>query len=127
MRNGRRWMVPRRVALAGGLALGLVLGACSSGTPAPTASPSQVGQYPGWPGSGMVVGNPNFVPIVVSAELGTGHARVLLTAEDAARRSLASPDLSLRAGFYDLAASVETPTSQEEATFRWLIPDSKGI
>ncbi|TMB58215.1 MAG: hypothetical protein E6J47_00460 [Chloroflexi bacterium] len=75
----------------------------------------------------MVVGNPNFVPIVVSAELGTGHARVLLTAEDAARRSLASPDLSLRAGFYDLAASVETPTSRVEATFRWLIPDERGI
>jgi hypothetical protein len=114
-------------ALAGALLLGLALGACSGETPAVTASPSQVGQYPGWPGSGMVVGNPNFVPIVVSAELGVGHARVLLTAEDAARRSLASPNLSLQAAFYDLATSVETPTTTEVPTFRWLIPDSKGI
>jgi hypothetical protein len=127
MRIGHRSMVLSRSPLAACLTLAAVLTGCSTGTPALSATPSQAGQYPGWPGSGVVVGNPNFVPIVVSAELGTGHARVLLTAEDAARRSLASPDLSLQATFYDLAASVETPTATEAATFRWLIPDSKGI
>jgi len=74
-----------------------------------------------------VVGNGDFIPILVSAELGTGHARVLITLEDKAGRSLAASDVTVDESFYDLAASVDTPASKVAGTFRWLIPDTKAI
>ena len=126
MMNARR---PRAASWAAFSAtvLALLLAACAGATPSPIATPSASAQYPGWPGSGSVIANPNFVPILVSAETGTGHSRMLVTIEDAALRSLASPDLSVSESFYDLAASVDNPTTQVDGTFHWLIPDSKGI
>jgi hypothetical protein len=107
-------------------ALGLMLIACSNG-PAESLGPSAAGQYPGWPGSGTVVGNADFVPILVSAEVGVGHSRILIAVQDSAGRTLAAPDLTVDERFYDLAASIETPVSQVAGTFRWLIPETKGI
>jgi hypothetical protein len=107
-------------------AIGLVLVACSNGS-AESLAPSAAGQYPGWPGSGTVVATGDFVPILVSAELGTGHERVLITLQDRAGRTLAAPDVTVEESFYELAASVDTPVSQVAGTFRWLIPDSKAI
>jgi hypothetical protein len=105
----------------------MLLVACSNGGPGNAPPSSEAGQYPGWPGSGTVVATGDFIPILVSAEVGTGHGRVLITIQDRAGSALASPDLTVDESFYDLAASVDTPVSQAAGTFRWLIPDSKAI
>ena len=106
-------------------AIGLVLVACS--TPAGSVAPSEAGQYPGWPGNGTVVANGDFIPVIVSAEVGAGHSRVLITLQDGAGRSLAAPAVTVQERFYDLASSTEIPVSQVDGTFRWLIPDAKAI
>jgi hypothetical protein len=107
------------------VAIGLILVACSTG---PGASPSGAeGLYPGWPGSGTVVANSDFIPILVNAEVGVGRSRVMIELRDSAGRSLSTPELSTQIGFYDLAASTETVVSQAAGTFRWLIPDTKAI
>jgi hypothetical protein len=117
----RRILVP--------IAIGLLLIVYATGPAAESGSPpsSAAGAYPGWPGSGSVVVNADFVPILVSAEVGVGHSRVLVTVQDGEGRTIAAPDLSIELGFYDLAASVETAASRTEGTFRWLIPDTRGI
>jgi hypothetical protein len=108
------------------MAVALLLVACSN--PSSSVAPSSAeGQYPGWPGSGTVVGNADFIPIVVSAEVGTGHSRLLVTLQDRAGRMLAASDLSVVERFFDLAASTTAPVSEVHGTFRWLIPDSKAI
>ncbi len=109
-------------------AIGLVLVACSNSRPAASPAPSSApGQYPGWPGSGSVVTNADFVPVLVSAEVGTGHSRVLITLQDSALRTLAAPGLKVEESYYDLAASTDTAVSHVAGTFRWLIPEEKGI
>ncbi len=105
--------------------IGLMLVACSR--PGGSVAPSEAGQYPGWPGSGGIVGNTDFIPVVVSTDLGTGRSRVLITLLDKAGRTLAAPEVTVDQRFYDLAASTETPVSETTATFRWLIPDAKAI
>ena len=118
-------MAERRAWAAAALAFVLV--ACSGGPRASETASSAAGPYPGWPGSGTVVANGDFVPVLVSAEVGVGHSRVLMTVDDRAGRTLAAPDLTLEERFYDLAASSETPVSEVAGTFRWLIPETKGI
>jgi hypothetical protein len=105
--------------------IGLLVVACSG--PGASVAPSQAGQYPGWPGSGSVVANGDFIPILVSAEVGTGHSRLLITLQDGAGRSLAAPEVTVDESFYDLAKSTDTPVGQTTGAFRWLIPDSKAI
>jgi hypothetical protein len=105
--------------------LGLLVVACSG--PGGSVAPSAAGQYPGWPGSGTVVANGDFVPILVSSEVGTGHSRLLITLQDSAGRTLDSPDVAVDESYYDLATSPETPVSTVAGTFRWLIPDKKPI
>jgi hypothetical protein len=105
--------------------IGLLVVACSG--PGASVAPSGAGQYPGWPGSGTVVANGDFVPILVSSEVGTGHSRLLITLQDSAGRTLDSPDVAVDESFYDLANSPETPASTVAGTFRWLIPDKKPI
>lgn len=109
------------------IGLALALGACSNGTPASIGPSPGLGQYPGWPGSGTVVATGDFIPVVVSSEVGTGHSRVLVALHDRAGRDLGASDVTVDESFYDLAASTEAPVSQVESTFRWLIPDSKTI
>jgi hypothetical protein len=117
----------RRGRIAGTAVIALVLVACSNG-PAASPTPSSTGaQYPGWPGSGAVVASGNFVPVLVSSEIGIGHSRVLITLEDRAYRPLASPEVTVDESYYDLAASTNTPVSHAAGTFRWLIPNEKGI
>ena len=110
---------------AGIAVIGLLLVACSG--PGTTVAPSDAVQYPGWPGSGTVIANDDFIPVLVSAEVGSGHARLLITLQDGEGRSLAAEDLSVDERLYDLAASSETPVSETKGTFRWLIPDAKAI
>ena len=74
-----------------------------------------------------MVATGDFVPVLVSAEVGTGHSRVLITLQDRAYRSLAAPDVTVDESYYDLAASTDTPVSRVAGTFHWLIPDEKGI
>jgi hypothetical protein len=116
----------RRATTAASLAC-LLLVACSAGPAPSTPPPSGAGPYPGWPGSGTVVATGDFVPILVSAELGTGHERVLITLQDRAGRTLAAQEVAVDESFYDLAASVDSPVSEVAGTFRWLIPESKAI
>ncbi|MEO8639553.1 MAG: hypothetical protein ABI458_06540 [Chloroflexota bacterium] len=71
--------------------------------------------------------NGDFIPVIVSAELGTGHSRVLITLQDGDGRSLAAPAVTVEERFFDLDASTDTPVSQVDGTFRWLIPDAKAI
>lgn len=114
-----------RSAWAGVAAIGLVLVACSG--PGDSVAPSAAGQYPGWPGSGSIVGKSDFIPVLVSAEVGTGHSRVLITLLDDAGRTIAAQAVTVDERFYDLASSTDTPISETTGTFRWLIPDAKAI
>ena len=74
-----------------------------------------------------MVANADFIPVLVSAEVGTGHARLMITLQDGEGRSLTAEDVTVDERLYDLAASTETPVSETAGTFRWLIPDSKAI
>lgn len=122
----------RRVdRLVGVVALAaLTLAACSSGqgmgTDSSAPSPGG-GAYPGWPGSGTVVANADFIPEIFNNELAVGDNRVMVLPIDQAGTPLATPDMTMDMTFYDLAASVDTPTDEEAGTFRWLIPDAKGV
>jgi hypothetical protein len=124
MSTERQLKASSRRAWTAVVAIGVALVGCSNG---PAASPSGTAQFPGWPGSGTVVANGDFVPVLVSAEVGTGHSRILLTLQDGAGRSLAAQAVAVEERFYDLAESTDTPVSQADGTFRWLIPDSKAI
>jgi hypothetical protein len=108
-------------------AIALALVACSNGAAESAPPTSAAGQYPGWPGSGTVVATGDFIPALASSEVGTGHSRVLVALHDRAGRDLGASDVTVDETFYELAASTETPVSQVEGTFRWLIPDSKTI
>jgi hypothetical protein len=120
---------PSRRRLASAILIGLLLAACSTGTQTGGSAPpaSAGGAYPGWPGSGSVVANTDFIPILVNAELGVGTDRVMIELRDSTGRSLSAPELSTEIAFYDLAASTTTPTGTSPGTFRWLIPDSKAV
>lgn len=120
---------PSRRRLPSAVLIGLVLAACSSGTQTGGSAPpaSAAGQYPGWPGSGSVVANTDFIPILINAELAVGTDRVMIELRDSAGRSLSASDLSTEIAFYDLAASTTAPTGASIGTFRWLIPDSKAV
>ena len=107
--------------------MALLLAACSSGTEGSASASPSAGQYPGWPGSGTVVANTDFIPILVNTELGVGHGRVIIELRDSAGRSLSTPELSTQVAFYDLGASTTTPSSTVSGTFRWLIPGSKAV
>jgi hypothetical protein len=74
-----------------------------------------------------VVTSGDFVPVLLSAEVGIGQSRLLVTVEDRDGRALAAPELTLDERFYDLAASVDSPVDHASGTFRWLIPDTKGV
>lgn len=123
--HGDALIITSRRAWAAVVVIGLVLVACSR--PGASVAPSQAGKYPGWPGSGTVVAKGDFVPVLVSGELGAGHTRILITLQDGDGRSLATPDLTVEERFYDLAESTETPVGEATGTFRWLIPDTKAI
>jgi hypothetical protein len=111
-----------------GVALvGLLLVACSNGATRSLTPSSASGQYPGWPGSGIVVGNGDLIPALVSSEVAIGHSRVLIALRDQQGLDLGAPDVTMDEVFYDLADSTEAPVSQVKGTFRWLIPDSKTI
>jgi hypothetical protein len=125
MSSKRQLKVVSRRRWPGVAVIGLMLVACSG--PRASVAPSDAGQYPGWPGSGTVVANGDFIPILVSAEVGTGHARLMITLQDGEGRSLTAEDVTVDERLYDLAASTETPVSETTGTFRWLIPDAKAI
>jgi hypothetical protein len=119
-RLGRRILVPIAIGVL------LIVYATGPGAESGSLSSSAAGVYPGWPGSGSVVTS-DFVPVLVSADLGVGRTRVLVTLQDGDGRTIAAPDLSIELGFYDLAASAATAAGRTEGTFRWLIPDTRGI
>ncbi|MEP7040489.1 MAG: hypothetical protein ABI864_02835 [Chloroflexota bacterium] len=105
----------------------VVLSACSNAPGASLAPSSDAGQYPGWPGSGMVVGNTEFIPVLINTDLAVDTNRIMVVLQDRQGESLASAELVVHVAVYDLAANVDTPVSQADGTFRWLIPDVKAI
>lgn len=123
--------VPNRLAAAClVLAACLVVAACSgrqSTVSDGTLPPGAGGPYPGWPGSGAIVADPDFTAVLVSTEVGVGVNRLLATVYDRDGRSIASPELAIDLGFYDLAAGVDDPVGVVPGTFRWQIPDERGI
>jgi hypothetical protein len=125
MTNGYPLRAADQRRLAAAVLGTLLLAACSASS---ASSPSAGdGQYPGWPGSGTVVGNTDFIPELVNAEVAVGQMRIMIALQDRAGRSLAAPELSTQIGFYDLATSTDTAISRAPGTFRWLIPDVKAI
>ena len=107
--------------------MGLLLTACSTGT-GTSASPSSAGAlYPGWPGSGTVVANSDFIPLLINSELALDSRRIMVGLEDREGRSLASAEVAVQISIYDLALSTETAVGAAAGTFRWLIPDTKAI
>jgi hypothetical protein len=109
------------------VAIGLLLSACSAGTGTSAAPSSPEGQYPGWPGSGTMVGNSDLIPLLVNSELAVGSQRIMVELQDGAGRSLTSADLAVQIGIYDLALSTRIAVGAAPGTFRWLIPDTKAI
>jgi hypothetical protein len=127
MTSGHQLRAADRRCAAVAIAVGLLLAACSSGTGTSPSQSSAQGQYPGWPGSGTVVANSDFIPLLVNSELAVGSQRVMVELQDSAGRSLTSGDLDVQIAFFDLVASTTTAVSQAAGTFRWLIPDTKAI
>ena len=114
-----------------GLGLAAVLLAACSSSPAGTGSAppasSAAGQYPGWPGSGSVATNADFIPDVFNSELAVGDNRFMVLPTDLQGVPIATPDTTMELAFYDLATSVDSVVDSQSGTFRWLIADSKGI
>lgn len=121
----------RGPALVAVLALGFAASACgpatSSGSTIAAASASGAIGYAGWPAAGGAIGNPELVPILISAEAVIGRNRLLVTVADSMRALIAAPDLPVDLRFFDLAADPETPVSEVQGTFQWLVADTKGL
>lgn len=116
----RRW-------LGAAVAVALLMAACSANNGMSPSPSTPSGQYPGWPGSGSVVANSDFIPLLVNSELAVGRQRVMVELQDSAGRSLTSQDISVQIGIYDLDSSTETAATRAAGIFRWLIPDTKAI
>ncbi len=124
---------PRRLALP---LLASLLVAAACGSPAGQDAASELGDvsppaaptsYPGWPGSQISVGSPDLVPVLVSSDVGIGPNRFMLTLVDGQNRILASPGLSVRMGFYELAKDPREPAQVAPASFLWAIQGERGL
>jgi hypothetical protein len=114
--------------VAAALVIGIALAARAT-APDTTSPPSAAqGHYLGWPGSGSVVAaNTDFILNLVNSDLAVDTNRIMVEVQDSQGRSLSSADLSILVALYDLADSVDTPASRPDATFRWLIPDTRAV
>lgn len=74
-----------------------------------------------------MVGNSDFIPLLVNSELAVGSQRIMVELQDSAGRSLTSADLDVQINIYDLALSTRAAVAGAAGTFRWLIPDTKAI
>lgn len=117
---------PGRVAGLGVVSIAMLLAACSAG-PTVSPSPSSQGRYPGWPGSGAIVGTGDLVPYLVNADLAVDTVRLMVDLQDAAGRSISAAEVTAEFDLYDLAFSTQTAAATATGTFRWLIPDARAV
>lgn len=124
---------PRRrvswLSLVAVVALAVGASACGSAAPTPSlvASASAAGGYPGWPVTGAILGDPDFVPFLISSETVVGPNRLLVTVADSTQALIAAPDLPVDLRFFDLAANPDAPVAVVQGTFRWLVAETRGI
>jgi hypothetical protein len=107
-------------------------------TPPPTPSPSPTlgpppSDCPVEPDPGAVAGwdvasqAPTVIPVVATARLTCGLNRIVIGLLAPDNRSMAAPDRSFRARFFDLTADPETPTDEAIGTFTWTIEGERGV
>ncbi len=111
------------------LLIGIVATGCAS-APVPSSSasvPATAVQYPGWPAMGAILGDPDFVPILISSEAVVGQNRLLVTVADSSQALIAAPDLPVKLRFYDLATDSQTAASEVQGVFGWLLQGTKGL
>ena len=115
--------------LAAVVALAVAASACGSAasTPSLVASASSAAGYPGWPATGAILGDPEFVPILISSETVVGPNRLLVTVADSTQALIAAPDLPVDLRFFDLAADPGAPVSVVQGTFQWLVAETRGM
>jgi hypothetical protein len=115
------------LALLAVLAVGLA--ACTTGSTGSTtvgATSSLVAAPSGWPLAGQVMSS-GPVPVIASSELIVGANRFLFTVVDQQSNPIASPDLTTKVAFYDLAKDPAAPVSSTAGRFLWAIPNERGF
>ncbi|MBX7159384.1 MAG: hypothetical protein K1X95_03755 [Acidimicrobiia bacterium] len=98
-----------------------LLAACGSGSDVAEGACA-----PGWPTT-IVVGDAQFTPVVVSADLGVGPTEFTLGLLDRDQNSIGGPDTAVDVRFFDLDRSQTEPAGGGPASFFWAIPDVRGM
>lgn len=80
----------------------------------------------GWPLAGQVSSS-GPVPVIASSELVVGANRFLFTIVDQSSQPIASPDMTTKVAFYDLAKDPKDPQSSAAGRFLWAIPNERGF
>jgi hypothetical protein len=115
---------------------GLAVEEPSSPSPAPSPSPTlgpPPTECPVEPDPGAVAGwdvasqTPSVIPVVATMRLTCGLNRIVIGLLAPDNRSMAAPDRSLSARFFDLTADPETPTDEAVGTFTWTIEGERGV
>jgi hypothetical protein len=107
-------------------------------TPPPTPSPSPTlgpppSDCPAEPDPGAVAGwdvasqTPSVIPVVANMRLTCGLNRIVIGLLAPDNRSMAAPDRSLRARFFDLTSDPEKPTDDAVGAFTWTIEGERGV
>jgi hypothetical protein len=73
------------------------------------------GDIPDWPLAGN--GDAEFLPVLMSSLVSTGHNRFLYNVLDPAYRQLASPDIASRVDFYALERDPATPAARAGSSY----------
>jgi hypothetical protein len=129
--------------VAAGIALALVVTACTGAgaTPVPTASPAapptdgpdggactsapEPDDLTGWDVSSQT---PTFIPQLISQVQTCGQNRILFSFIDRqASVPVAAPDRPVTVAFYDLARDPMSAVSSGDAQFLWAIEDERGL
>ncbi len=122
---------PRSVVVS--LSLALVVAACGSAAPSPSASratgdrcdtAAEPASMEGWDALGQA---PSVYPNLITNPMTCGASRILISLLDANNVPVAAPDRPLTAAFYDLAKDLKTPVATADGTFVWAIEGSRGL
>ena len=117
------------LSLAAVFALAVAGSACApaASSPNPVAPASAAAGYPGWPATGAILGDPDFVPFLISSETVVGPNRLLVTVADSTQALIAAPDMAVDLRFFDLAADPGAPVGAVQGTFQWLVVETRGM
>ncbi|MFN8105939.1 MAG: hypothetical protein U0U69_15945 [Acidimicrobiia bacterium] len=97
-----------------------LLAGCGSGTA------SEGVCSPDWPDT-IVVGQAEFTPVIVSADLGVGPTEFTVGLLDADQNAIGGPDTGVDVRFFDLDRSRSDAVGGGAAEFFWAIPDVRGM